>query len=567
MEPNPNDLMTELRKRRDVVETERCFNYLTAWHQAGYILFALSYTYWLGSSSDGHGAGSQLPIYVIFATSAVGNLYALWGGYRADTSGPRDGIKIMFLLGLGSAIALFASTLVQGTQHISLTSGPMACLAIAALLQSLSGQYISTALRPWFNTKLKGSGALAGLDRDQTDKVLDLYHARQRLIMNVSWLIFGLLLLAWRPDTPMELRMLAVAIFCTFAAGLFYPCEAATENPALESPGPPSEKLSEVQGQQSAAGTTAPANGDSPVSGPASTAAPADGGSAGSGPVGTSGKTPSKKPTFLGALAAAFNLLRKDPPALASSSLFVLSYFLGLLIMFFWQDFYSPHPEKIPGDIAPAEVQKWEEGWKSFFHFYFPIVWFVMSYGRILGSQIATYDPKREVPLQASLVANVAPRVSTRRKKWKWGIILNGVVSLFMGLTLLFCPMHGAGFYVFLCLMALFLFLNRIGQEILFPMCLSSINSIKEIQGKRATVEALVTCATTLGVPIVLGCMYLTKSFDGDGVDVKVVLGYSLAGFGALLPLVRWIEKRLEKKVAEAPKTEAKTVDQGATAE
>jgi hypothetical protein len=438
---------------------------------AGYVIFLLLFNNFVEICNNGKEPASNsvlMETSLLFLAVLIGNFWSIYAGFESDARGHARCIRKSFdygvIHGLFLAILPWLTTIIPGIYlYFS--------VFLAALFQAISSAYVNASYHAWFVASAHNLGYQGSLDP---------YTSRRRLTANLAWVTIGVLLLSIlyfqgsRAPTHLTLSMAGFAIM------LFYFIGSVKSRRLIFS------------GDLGSFET-----------------------------VGGRLKRVNIANNCLESFKNARMIMLGDRAVLGASTLFVVTWTLGVMVLYFWQ-------KALQGDGSDWNFSKWAG-----------IIWIGLTAGRIVGNSLAV------------LPDVAAPNVKARRLALgAW--LAGGSMILFFAWRFMIHKTEWRFLDMWtLPLAVLLIFVNRIGQEIVLPFAYARIHESRHvlIAQNRASVESLLAVWTTPPLLITWGMVFMfEKWFHHPATLIVLVFGV----LGLLLVLSSLLNKWQDSSVGRA---------------
>lgn len=441
----------------------------TFFQNSGYVIFLLLFADFVEICKPANGSAQNSVLVetsLLFLAVLIGNFWSVYAGFESDAKGHARCIVKSFDFGVIHGFILAILPWLTG----AIPSAYLyAIVFLATLFQVISSAYVNASYHAWFVAAAHNLGYRGSLDP---------YTSRRRLISNLAWVIVGSLLLFMiflRGKEDPDRLILSIA---GSAIAAFY-LIGSIQSRAMR-------RSNDLGSFETIARDSA-----------------------------------SIKKNFLESFKNARMIMLRDSRVFGASTLFVITWTLGVMVLYFWQKALQTKGETL-------DVSKWAG-----------LIWVILTVGRVAGNSLAV------------LPDYVSEDARARRLNFgAW--LAGGSMIFFFGWRFVF---HRLGLdlpgMLTLTIAVLLLLVNRIGQEIVLPFAYARIHESNHplIVQNRASVESLLALWTT--PPLVLTWI-MVYAFEkrAQSASTLIVLVFGL--LGVLLVLSSLLNKPLARVVSEA---------------
>jgi hypothetical protein len=404
----------------------------TALQNAGYVVFFLLYHDYMEMCDPQNSQGVWLDTSLLFSAALIGNLFSVYAGFASDAHGHGRGIRKSFDFGVIHGVILTLLPLMPW-QAPPVSVG---CVVVflALLVQGFSSAYVNASYHAWFVASAHNMGYHG---------TLDSYTSRRRLVANLVWLLIGVAVL-WPFQLIADLRTriyISGALITTF-----YLVGAWRIRKVIWS--------EQDMGSFESASTF-------------------------------SDKTVAKN--WRESFSQAWSIIRHDGDALTAAALYVATWTLGIMVLYFWQAALAEHP-----------ASRYLIGTSS-------VIWVLMTLGRVLGNSMAVLPAGSTATQKESML---------RLGGWFNGLsMVTFAILLFFASKLAGSSMHSVEI-VTAIIAVLLIVLNRVGQEMVLPFAYARLHESKSVAicQNRAAVESFLSVWTSIPLVAVWGLIFVLEN-------------------------------------------------------
>lgn len=450
---------------------EKNLYFFTALQNAGYVVFLLLYLDYFTSCVTDTKAAVWIETSILFAAVLLGNVYSIYAGFESDARGHGRGIRKSFDFGVihGLILALLPWMLPWGLP----SAAALFLLFLAVLFQAVSSAYVNASYHAWFVASIHNLGYTG---------TLQPFTSRRRLVANLVWLLVGVPVIWFLPlivsDLHIRITISGLVIAALYLVG-------AVKIRAL------------IWSQQDI------------------------------GAFETSGDYSSKGFAQTGwqSFKLAVGIIRQDAKVLYAAALWVVTWTLGVMVLYFWKDALLAQFQSSTTRQSPSAV----------FATWAGLIWVLMTIGRVIGNWMAV------MPDAAS--------TKTKDNRLRLGGLLNGLPMVVYAVWLLAAHSFGDAFFlnqssmIAAILAVLLIVLNRVGQEIVMPFAYARLHesTASGIAQNRAALESLLAVGTS--VPLLLTWLLIIYLEQMRGIG-SLVLALVFGALGCLV-IFTVLNKRL----------------------
>ncbi len=439
----------------------------SALQNSGYVIFLLLYHDYMEVCDPRNDQGVWLDTSLLFSAVLIGNIFSIYAGFSSDAHGHGRGIRKSFDWGVFHGVILMLLPFMPW-QAPPLSIG-CTVVFLAVLLQSFSSAYVNASYHAWFVSSVHNLG--------YTD-ALDAYTSRRRLIANLVWLVVGVFILWPFREIFSDLKT-RIWVSGAMITG-FYLFGAWRIRQIIWS-------KTDLGSFESASTFTK--------------------------------ETVAKN--CLESFAQAWSIIRHDGNALTASTLYVVTWTLGVMVLYFWQAALGEHPSSgLLGRLGS-------------------VVWVLMTFGRVVGNSMA-------------VLPEGSPLKESRLKLGGW---LNGLSMVLFALLLLAVnkstqPAIFNEEMATAILAVLLIVTNRVGQEIVLPFAYARLHETKSVSicQNRASVESFLSVWTSVPLLAVWGLITVLENLTNWK---PLIIGLVYGFLGSLVIVCVLLNRMMVKAAAD----------------